>query len=175
MYERIKCFDRKEADIIPLDPQVFTDLETDQLEVGQKESRPLIRVEVSLYYGDPDIEYTDACKDFDDFLINYCKFTLIEFVPPMCGGTGGYIAYRHFSAKDAEEVKLYLVNKIIRLGLEDNAPQIDIFYQSVCQACSDPKFFKTIMDFGYSYCGNCGRKLNIQQWSYGKLVYLKLM
>ncbi len=190
--EQISHYDRKEEEIIDLNPpQKEVSLKVAQaiFESENTNTIALSRFEVGLYYGDQIVvedetsedgvrmellEYNDAQKDFDEYVINQLLFKHIQYVYPDTGA-GGYIAFRFCIAKHAADMKLALVNKIIELGLEDNAPQCDEYTQTVCPKCSIPCSIYTVMDFHYQYCGNCGYKLpEGKQWFYGQQSYIRL-
>ena len=66
-------------------------------------------------------------------------FKLIQFIEPMFLSTYGHIAFKFITMDQADELKTKLVNKIKELGLEENAPQIDEYTQTICPKCSKIK------------------------------------
>jgi hypothetical protein len=170
--ERIDYYDRKECDIIPFKPEAEINfrVEKTQFESEHEYEKPLSRFEIALFYGNDDIEYSEACKDYDAYVINELGFKMIEFIPD-----GGYMAFLFADTKQADEVKKKLTDKIKELGLENDPPQIEEYTQTICPRGSNDSFI-TVMDFGYDYCGRCGSKLpEKENWHLGGYRFLNLM
>jgi len=171
--EKISHYDRKKADIIPFSPEKDNvHLSVEQAKFEAYHNSPISKFEIFLFYGDPDIEYDDACKDFDEFVINELEFKIIQFIMPDLGGTGGYVAFKFVEFGKAEEIKTELENKLKELGKET---QIDEYTQIVCPKCTkDP--FRFIGDFYDEYCKNCGEKLPEKEgWAYGEQRVIRIM